>query len=264
MQKTILFLAANPKDTDELNLKPEADEIDKKLQRLQRDKQFVLKQQWATTLDEVRHTLLDLKPHFVNFSGHGAGQAGIVLEDEAGKSQLVSTDALANFLAPFAGQIECVILNACFSAVQASAIVKHINYVIGMNQPIEDKAAISFAGGFYDALAAGESIATAFQMGRTTIQAKLPELAEHLKPVLKTRYADPYWQLPIPPNPVFSGREQVLQQLQETLHSRQVAALSGIGGVGKTQTAAHYAHWHRHEYQAVLWTLADTVGVWWR
>ena len=45
-------------------------------------------------------------------------------------------------------------------------------------------------------------------------------------------------------NPFFTGREQVLAQLQEALAAQGRAALSGLGGVGKTQTAVEYAHRH--------------------
>jgi hypothetical protein len=38
-------------------------------------------------------------------------------------------------------------------------------------------------------------------------------------------------------NPFFTGRENVLAQLQEALAARGRAAFSGLGGVGKTQTA---------------------------
>jgi hypothetical protein len=50
-----------------------------------------------------------------------------------------------------------LILNACFSEVQADAISQHIKYVIGMNKAIGDTAAIEFSIGFYDALGAGET-----------------------------------------------------------------------------------------------------------
>jgi hypothetical protein len=43
------------------------------------------------------------------------------------------------------------VLNACYSEIQANAIVQHIDYVIGMSQAIGDTAAIKFAMGFYDA-----------------------------------------------------------------------------------------------------------------
>jgi hypothetical protein len=260
MPKTILFLAANPKNTSQLDLKKEVAEVKKELQRLQRHKQFVFKSQWATTLETLRHALLAHQPYIVHFSGHGAGQAGIMLENKNGESQLVSGETLAHFFKPFAARIECIILNACFSALQASHIVKYVNFVIGMNQPIKDKAAIQFAIGFYDALAAGESIATAFELGRTSIQGTMQGAMEHLKPVLKQRVVNTHWLMPIPENRLFTGRQAILHQLQEHLHFRQVAALTGLGGMGKTQTAAHYARLHRHEYRAVLWCLAETVA----
>jgi hypothetical protein len=69
--------------------------------------------------------------------------------------------------------VECIVLNACFSEVQAKAICKHINYVIGMNREVRDDAAISFTKGFYDALGDGESIENAFQFGKNAFDEKL-------------------------------------------------------------------------------------------
>ncbi len=43
-------------------------------------------------------------------------------------------------------------------------------------------------------------------------------------------------------NPFFTGRERVLTQLQKALADRGRVMLSGLGGVGKTQTALEYAH----------------------
>jgi hypothetical protein len=74
------------------------------------------------------------------------------------------------------------------------------------------------------------------------------------------------FNVPIPRNPFFTGRDDVLAKLQQALHeshelvvkpSQRARALSGLGGVGKTQTVAEYAHRHQSEYAAVLWVLAD-------
>ena len=64
------------------------------------------------------------------------------------------------------------------------------------------------------------------------------------------------WHVPYDPNPFFTGRESVLEELQKTLEAKGRAALTGLGGVGKTQTVLEYACRHRAEYEAVLWAKA--------
>jgi predicted ATPase len=59
-------------------------------------------------------------------------------------------------------------------------------------------------------------------------------------------------------NPFFTGRERVLTELQKALAARGRAALSGLGGVGKTQTAVEYAHRHLAEYAHAFWANADS------
>ncbi|HJQ35426.1 MAG TPA: FxSxx-COOH system tetratricopeptide repeat protein [Pyrinomonadaceae bacterium] len=65
------------------------------------------------------------------------------------------------------------------------------------------------------------------------------------------------WSVPHPRNRFFTGRAQVLDDLRRELTAGGKAALSGMGGIGKTQTAAEYAYRHRGEYEAVLWAKAD-------
>ena len=79
--------------------------------------------------------------------------------------------------------MECVLFNACYSEVQAEAVSKYIPYVVGMNKPIGDKAAIDFAVAFYDALGAGETMEFAFKLGRS----QLVGLKEHETPVFFVR-----------------------------------------------------------------------------
>jgi CHAT domain-containing protein len=183
--KTILILAANPKGTSTLRLDEEVREIDAGLQRAKKREFFDLKQRWAVRVQDVYQSLLDFKPHIVHFSGHGTGANGLALEDETGQMQLVDTVALTQLFELFATNIECVVLNACYSEVQASAIAQHIPYVIGMNKAIGDKAAIKFATGFYSAIGAGESVEFAYKLGCNVIG--LDGIPEHLTPVLKKK-----------------------------------------------------------------------------
>jgi tetratricopeptide (TPR) repeat protein len=69
---------------------------------------------------------------------------------------------------------------------------------------------------------------------------------------------DTVWTVPLTRNRFFTGRAQVLDDLRRELSAGGKAALSGMGGIGKTQTAAEYARLHRGEYKAVLWAKADS------
>jgi len=72
----------------------------------------------------------------------------------------------------------------------------------------------------------------------------------------------PLWHVPFLRNPLFTGREALLQRLHHALAPGQSVstpcALSGLGGMGKTQTALEYAHRFRAAYSAVLWARAET------
>jgi len=183
--KKILFLAANPKDTSRLRLSEEIREIDKGLRRSQQREYFLLEQRWATQPKDVRQALLDSKPLVVHFSGHGTIDGGLLLETAIGETQVVKPEALAALFELFVDDVECVLLNSCYSEIQAQAISQHINYVIGMSQEIGDKAAIEFAIGFYDALGAGQPIEMAYKFGCSAIQ--LENIPEHLTPILKQK-----------------------------------------------------------------------------
>ena len=59
-------------------------------------------------------------------------------------------------------------------------------------------------------------------------------------------------------NPYFTGREEILGEIKEKLHSAGRVVLTGIPGVGKTQTAAEYAYQQSKSYKQVLWVTADS------
>jgi hypothetical protein len=180
--KRILVLAANPSDTVRLRLEQEVKEIRRSLRRSRLRDRFQLDYHLAVTNWDWRRALLETEPHILHFCGHGDGVGGLALESEkTGSTQLLSTDAIAGLLS-HCEQLECVLLNACYSEVQAQAVVPHAPVVVGMQQAIGDDAALEFAVGFYDALGAGRDYNTAFEVGRTAIQAA--NLTEDLTPVL--------------------------------------------------------------------------------
>jgi hypothetical protein len=62
-------------------------------------------------------------------------------------------------------------------------------------------------------------------------------------------------------NPNFTGRDELLKDLHDSLNSGKAAALTqamhGLGGVGKTQTAVEYIYRHAAEYDIVWWIRSE-------
>jgi AAA-like domain/CHAT domain len=208
--KKILILAANPKNSVPLRLDEEVREIDEGLKRAQMRDRFELEQKWAVRPRDVQRAILEFAPQIVHFSGHGVGEGGLALEDELGQAKLVSTGALAGLFELFADQVECVLLNACYSVLQAEAIALHIPYVIGMNQAVGDAAAREFAVGFYDALGAGRSIEFAYKFACNSI--RMAGIGEDLTPVLLTKQ-DIANGLPTNPQPNLQNNQPGLEDI---------------------------------------------------
>jgi hypothetical protein len=62
-------------------------------------------------------------------------------------------------------------------------------------------------------------------------------------------------------NPFFTGREDLLSRLHQQLQAQGISALAqaaiyGLGGIGKTQTAIEYVHRFGEYYRFVLWVVA--------
>ena len=181
-RRTILILSANPKGTNLLRLGEEIREIKEGLKRSKYRELFQIETAEAVRVGDIQRAMLDYEPNIVHFSGHGAGEDGLVFEDVTGQIKLVSAEALAGLFGLFADRLDCVLLNACYSEVQAKEISRHINSVIGMSQVIGDKAAIAFAVGFYDALGADRGVDFAYKLGCNAIQ--MQGIPEHLTPKL--------------------------------------------------------------------------------
>jgi tetratricopeptide (TPR) repeat protein/transcriptional regulator with XRE-family HTH domain len=73
----------------------------------------------------------------------------------------------------------------------------------------------------------------------------------------------PYWNVPHPPDPFFTGRDDVLTFLHQVLTPgkdwvwSQTVAVTGLEGVGKTEVAVEYAYCYRNEYHAIFWVKAE-------
>jgi hypothetical protein len=179
---SILLLSADPTNATRLRIGEELREIQEKLQLARLREKFNLDQRMSVRPTDISQALLDIQPHIVHFSGHGTESGTLCFENRVGEIHPIMPDALAALFEQFASQVCCVLLNSCYSEIQAAAIAEHIDYVIGMNKAIGDHAAIAFSTGFYQALGAGRTIEEAYKLGR--VQIRLHSIPEHLTPVL--------------------------------------------------------------------------------
>ncbi len=181
-QIKILFLASDPSDVTRLGLGQELRDIRERLQLAKERDRFVLESRESVRPGDISQAMFDVEPQIVHFSGHGTSKGELCFEDLLGKIQPVQPDGLAALFELVADQVNCVVLNACYSEVQAKAIAQHIPFVIGMNKAIGDKAAIAFAVGFYKALGANKTVEQAYKFG--CVEIRLQGIPEHLTPVL--------------------------------------------------------------------------------
>jgi hypothetical protein len=116
-----------------------------------------------------------------------------------------------------------------------------------------------FRGKVLDSGVTAATFATAGQLELQLLQA-LDDLKDLRPTAAAVSDALPgVWNVP-PRNPNFTGREDELERLRESLAGHRavtVHALHGMDGIGKTQTAAEYAHRHADDYDLVWWVNAE-------
>jgi RNA polymerase sigma factor (sigma-70 family) len=164
-RSTILFLAANPMMGCELKLDEECRAIENHIAVGAHRDRLRFCSRWAVRANDVLLGFLQHKPAVLHFSGHGGADAGLWLQGENGEPKTLTTDMLDQMMCAGGDGIKAVVLNACYSVVQAQAVVAHVPCVVGMPHVIADAAAIAYAGGFYQAISFGQSLAGAHQYG---------------------------------------------------------------------------------------------------
>lgn len=170
MTKTILILASNPKG-DLPKIDSEIRDLKAAIKRNKNNK-FIVEIELAVQPENLQQHFLEYHPYIVHFCGHGAGEDGLVLDE----GKLLSNQALSGLFENFREEVECVLLNACTTEIQADAIGEYVPYVIGTSREILDRAAYLFAVGFYVALGYGETIESCYKLGCNAIEIGLNQV----------------------------------------------------------------------------------------
>jgi hypothetical protein len=162
----ILFLAANPRDVKyRLELGREIEQITAKIRNGSHGELFEFHTEWCVRPDVLQETLLRHRPHILHFSGHGTRGRGIAFENRDGNTVLVTKEIFAEVLNLLKDNIRVVVLNACHTRDHTALLLETIDYTVGMNRPVGDRAARVFAAYFYQGLAYGLTVQEAFRSG---------------------------------------------------------------------------------------------------
>ena len=174
----ILILAANPVETNKLALDVEHRLLRNTMRDNAKAGNCELLVEWAARLKDVKERLASHEPHVVHFAGHGT-RDGICLEDDDGNGSPVTKEQLADLLRSSGGRLRLVVLNACFSAVQAKAINQAVDYVVGTTAAVADDVAVRFAAHFYEELATGKTVREAHLKSQAAVTPDHPRLDQY-------------------------------------------------------------------------------------
>ncbi len=168
----VLFFSADPHSVsggNRLQLDAEVREIRQKVSTASHRDDLDFDAHWAARPGDLLQALDETRPRVVHFSGH-CGDAGLVLVGaQASRGQHVGASALAKLFGMYRGDIRVVVLNACLSLPQAEAIAEVVGCAIGTQSEITDAAAITFSSTFYQAIASGKSVQSAFDKARLAL-----------------------------------------------------------------------------------------------
>lgn|GEM_PF-3176230 len=184
--KRILIVSANPETTRPLRVDDEKRGIVEGLKKSRDRDDFKIEILNSARINDFKTTMLDFKPHILHFCGHGTGDRGIIFESDNESVSYVEGKPLADYLGNFTKTLECVILNACYSEVQAQEIRKQVQYVIGMKEAIGDKIAIEFSVSFYETVFAKYEYKEAYKIACDSVKLN-NSLIGSLTPVMLLR-----------------------------------------------------------------------------
>ena len=182
---TILFLAANPKETQKLALDNEARSIGEAIRASANRDNMEFFTRWAVRSLDILQAINETEPEIIHFSGHGSEQGELAMEDEHGDMQLVSKEAIAAAISSSTEKTRLIFFNACFSEAEAQAVVENIEAAVGMRAAIGDEAAQVFAAQFYSAIGFGKNLQKAFNQAKAALLLK--GIPEDNTPVLYVR-----------------------------------------------------------------------------
>jgi hypothetical protein len=199
----VLVMVSAPADRVRLDASAEWDRLSRALAPLVGTGRVAVDRLDRATLRDLQRRLGEAEYHAFHFIGHGgydpvARRGVLVLEDDAERAREVAAEDLAAILHD-SPSLRLAVLNACegartstadpFAGTAQTLLYQGLPAVVAMQFPISDLAAVSFASGFYEAVAGGLPMDAAVAEGRKAILAEGNQV-EWGTPVLYLRVPD--------------------------------------------------------------------------
>lgn len=160
----VMFVAANPRALDELELADEARRIEDSLRGTPGERRIGVRCCWRADADSLMGALFDGVPDVLHFAGHGGVNGAMLLQAVGGAVHPVAPDALAALLGARPKRPRVIVLNACHSVVMARVLLPLVDAVIGMRAAVDDGAARRFAVEFYKGVGHEYPVQVAFDL----------------------------------------------------------------------------------------------------
>lgn len=161
----LLFLASSPLDREELELDREFNLIRRRLEKSGFGAIRMARERKVAAI-ELASLIMKHDPSIIHFSGHGDADGRLVFQSTDGSSTPADPETIARIFSRLSTNVRCVVLNACYSAVQAEEISKYVDVVIGIKTIITDEQSIQLSIGFYEALFYGRSVQEAIDVAK--------------------------------------------------------------------------------------------------
>ena len=200
----LLVVISTPTGIEPLAVEQEWTHLQAALKQPIDDGQIIVDHLSHATLSALQNRLRQSAVHLLHYIGHGyfdqaTGQGGLVLENEHGQQLDVTADKL-NILVHDHTALRLVFLNTCegarsgqadaFAGIAQQLVEQGVPAVLAMRTVVTDKAAISFAQEFYEALAAKCPVDAALAEARKAVALHDVEQGEWGTPTLFSRADD--------------------------------------------------------------------------
>ena len=169
----VLLLTAGPANMAPMHLAEEEKEVRRHIQAgVARGGRVKLEVIRSAMQDDVLSSMNEHRPHVLHIAAHGNKDGDLWLADGIGDGARVSLDGFLAAVKAAGKHLQMIVLNACYSAVTADAVLKHVDYAIGIRTAVADKSALAFCEAFYAALSHGKSLLEAHEQGLAQLKIK--------------------------------------------------------------------------------------------